>query len=39
MRCFPEVNVIHTDPDVPGRVYIPVVNWFVPLPHCTELIV
>jgi K+ potassium transporter len=27
LDCFPSLTVIHTDPKVPGRVYIPLVNW------------
>jgi len=29
LDCFPRVKVIHTDPDVLGRVYVPVVNWIL----------
>jgi len=29
LDCFPAVTVVHTDPKVEGRVYIPVVNWLL----------
>lgn len=28
LDCFPPLKVIHTDPKVVGRVYIPLVNWY-----------
>ena len=29
LDCFPPLTVIHTDPIVVGRVYIPLVNWYI----------
>ena len=28
LDCFPPLEVIHTDPKVVGRVYIPLINWY-----------
>ena len=28
LDCFPALKVIHTDPKVVGRVYIPLINWY-----------
>jgi len=28
LNCFPALEVVQTDPDVAGRIYIPAINWY-----------